>query len=57
MARSNGLFLMVELGLWVTSDLRGTRTSTGLATATNWDKLDESKEVGGRDPTTKETTR
>jgi hypothetical protein len=56
MPRSDGLSLMVESDLWVTSDLRGTGTSTGLATATNWDELDESKEVGGRDQATKEIT-
>jgi hypothetical protein len=38
----------------MTSDLRETGTYTGLATATDRDKLDKSKEVGGRDPATKE---
>jgi hypothetical protein len=52
--RSNSLSLMGDLGLWVTSDMRGTGTSTGMAIATNSDELDASKEVGGRDPATKE---
>jgi hypothetical protein len=56
MPRSDGLSLMGDLGLWMTSDLRGTGTSTGLATTADSDELDKSKEVGGRDPDTKEIT-
>ena len=48
---------MVESGLWVTSDLRGTGTSTDVAIVADSDKLDASKEVGGRDPATKEITK
>jgi hypothetical protein len=57
MPRSGSLSLMGESDFWVTSDLRGTGTSNGMATAANWDKLDESKKVGGRDPATKEITK
>jgi hypothetical protein len=39
------------------SDLRGTGTSTGLATTADLDDFYESKEVGGRDPATKEITK
>ncbi len=56
MPRSDGLSLMGDSGLWVTPDLRGTGTSTGLATTADLDELDESKEVSGRDPATKEIT-
>ena len=56
MPRSDGLSLMVESNLWVISDLRGTGTSTGLATTADLDELDKSKEVSGRDPATKEIT-
>jgi hypothetical protein len=57
MPRSDGLSLMVESDLWVMSDLMGTGTSTGLATTAKMNKLDKSKEVGGRDPATKEITK
>jgi hypothetical protein len=57
MLRSDGLSLMVESDLWVTSDLRGTGTSTSLATDTDWDKLDVSEEVSVRDPATEEITK
>jgi hypothetical protein len=43
--------------MWVMSNLRGTGTSTGLATTSEWNELDESKEVDGRDPDTKEITK
>ncbi len=40
----------------MTSDLRGTGTSTGVAIATDSDKVDASEEVDGRDPATEDMT-